>query len=83
MRRFLTVEDIQRAGATREIVVDEETLVTPQAAEAAEAAGIVIKTPGSPYFSTCIACIGQPFRSELVRTSRSSTKTTNCGHSIL
>jgi len=49
MRRFLTVEDIQRAGATREILVDEETLVTPQAREAAEAAGIAIRTPGGAW----------------------------------
>ena len=42
-RRFLTAEDVLRANA-REILVDESTLVTPQAQEAALAAGILIKT---------------------------------------
>ena len=40
-RRFLTVEDVHRANAG-EIVVEEGTVVTPQALEAAEGAGIVI-----------------------------------------
>jgi len=42
-RRFLTVEDVHRANAS-EIVVEEGTVVTPQALEAAEQAGIVIRT---------------------------------------
>ena len=42
-RRFLTVEDVHRANAG-EIVVEEGTVVTPQALEAAEQAGIVIRT---------------------------------------
>ncbi len=45
MRRFLTVEDVHREGAQKkEILVDVGTLVTPQALEAAEAAGISIRT---------------------------------------
>lgn len=42
-RRFLTAEDVHRANAA-EIVVEEGTVVTPQALEAAEGAGIVIRT---------------------------------------
>lgn len=42
-RRFLTAEDVARAG-TSEIVVDESTVVTPQALEAAAAAGIAVVT---------------------------------------
>jgi ACT domain-containing protein len=42
-RRFLTAEDVQRADGN-EIVVDESTVVTPQASEAARAAGITIRT---------------------------------------
>lgn len=42
-RRFLTAEDVRRAG-TAEIVVDEATVVTPQALEAAQAAGVVIRS---------------------------------------
>ena len=42
-RRFLTAEDVHRANAL-EIVVEEGTVVTPQALEAAEQAGIVIRT---------------------------------------
>lgn len=42
-RRFLTAEDVRRAGA-REILVDRETVVTPQAIEAAAAAGVSIRT---------------------------------------
>jgi ACT domain-containing protein len=44
-RRFLTAEDVRRANAA-EIVIEEGTVVTPQALEAAEAAGIAI-TSGS------------------------------------
>jgi len=48
-RRFLTAEDVRRAGAS-EIVVEDGTIVTPQALEAAQAAGIAIKrdTDGFP-----------------------------------
>lgn len=44
-RRFITVEDIRRAGSG-ELLVDSETLVTPQALEAAQAAGVVIRNAG-------------------------------------
>jgi ACT domain-containing protein len=51
--RFLTAEDVRRAGAgpqgTREIVVDASTVVTPQALEAAQGAGIAIRTASGPY----------------------------------
>lgn len=47
-RRFLTAEDVRRAGAS-EIVVDEGTVVTPQAQEAAELAGIAIRTGAGPW----------------------------------
>lgn len=46
-RRFLTVEDLRRAmerGAAGEIVVEEGTIVTPQAQEEAQRIGIAIKT---------------------------------------
>jgi len=42
-RRFLTAEDVRRRGGP-EIVVDESTVVTPQAQEAAREAGIAIRT---------------------------------------
>ena len=42
-RRFLTAEDVQRANAP-EILVEEGTIVTPQALEAAVAAGVAIRT---------------------------------------
>ena len=42
-RRFLTAEDVLRE-ASNEIMVDETTVVTPQALEAAEANGIQIRT---------------------------------------
>lgn len=41
-RRFLTAEDVRRA-TTNELVVDEDTLVTPQALETAEASGVTIR----------------------------------------
>jgi ACT domain-containing protein len=41
-RRFLTADDVHRAG-TKEIVVDADTVVTPHALEAASAAGIAIR----------------------------------------
>jgi ACT domain-containing protein len=47
-RRFLTADDVRRANG-REIVVDAETLVTPQALEAAQAAGVAIRTMSGPY----------------------------------
>lgn len=47
-KRFLTAEDV-RGASSREIVVDEHTLVTPQAQEAAAQAGIVIRTAGGPW----------------------------------
>jgi ACT domain-containing protein len=40
-RRFLTSEDVRRAGG-REIVVDESTVVTPQAQDEAERLGVAI-----------------------------------------
>ena len=42
-RRFLTAEDVRRLGGP-EIVVEETTVVTPQALESAHIAGIVIRT---------------------------------------
>ena len=47
-RRFLTAEDVRHAGGP-EILVDESTVVTPQALEAAHAAGITIKTASGAY----------------------------------
>jgi len=47
-RRFLTVEDIRLAPG-HEIVVDAGTVVTPQALEAAEAAGIAIRSPDGAW----------------------------------
>lgn len=48
-RRFVTVEDVRRAGAG-ELVIDDETIVTPQAEEAAAASGLTIRTAGgAPY----------------------------------
>ncbi|MEX1024071.1 MAG: ACT domain-containing protein [Planctomycetota bacterium] len=47
-RRFLTAEDVARAAGT-EIVVEPETLVTPQAEELAASRGMVIRTPSGPY----------------------------------
>ncbi|MDA1265308.1 MAG: ACT domain-containing protein [Planctomycetota bacterium] len=47
-RRFITAEDVRRSGG--EIVVDAETVVTPQALEAAAAAGVAIRQAGGqPY----------------------------------
>ena len=46
--RFLTAEDVRRAGS-REIVVDAGTVVTPQALAAAHGAGIAIRTASGPY----------------------------------
>lgn len=47
-RRFLTAEDVRRAQGG-EIVVDESTVVTPQALETAQAAGIRIRTGRAEY----------------------------------
>ena len=47
-RRFLTAEDVRRLGGPR-IQLDGETVVTPQAAEAAAAAGIELAGPAGAY----------------------------------
>lgn len=47
-RRFLTAEDVRRANAA-EIVVEEGTVVTPQALEVAAAAGIAIRAGGGAW----------------------------------
>jgi ACT domain-containing protein len=47
-RRFLTAEDVRRAVGN-ELVVDETTVVTPQALETAQAAGIRIRTARGDY----------------------------------
>ena len=50
-RRFLTVEDLRRMSAqSTEIVIDGETLVTPQAQQFAAENGLSIRTgTGGPY----------------------------------
>jgi hypothetical protein len=47
-RRFVTVEDLRRVSG-RELLVEEDTIVTPQALEAAQAAGIAIRTRSGAY----------------------------------
>ena len=47
-RRYLTVEDVQRAEGN-EILVEDDTVVTPQALEVAESAGIAIRTSSGAY----------------------------------
>ena len=47
-RRFLTAEDVRRLGGPR-IQLDGETVVTPQAAEAAASAGIELVGPAGAY----------------------------------
>ncbi len=47
-RRFLTAEDVRRLGGP-EIHLDGDTVVTPQAAEAAAAMGIRIAGPAGAY----------------------------------
>ncbi len=48
-RRFITAEDVRRAQGG-ELIVDENTVVTPQALEVAQAAGVVVRTvAGQPY----------------------------------
>ncbi|MEZ5975206.1 MAG: hypothetical protein R3E96_10305 [Planctomycetota bacterium] len=44
-RRFITVEDIRRVGQGP-LVVDADTIVTPQAQLAAQSAGIEIRLAG-------------------------------------
>lgn len=47
-RRFLTADDVRRLGGPT-IVVDAETVVTPQALETAHAAGIEIRSGSGAY----------------------------------
>ncbi len=47
-RRFLTAEDVRRSKGA-EIVVDDDTVVTPQALEVAQAAGITVRTGAWAY----------------------------------
>lgn len=47
-RRFLTADDVRRASGA-EIVVDAQTLVTPQALEVAQSMGINIRTASGAY----------------------------------
>jgi ACT domain-containing protein len=47
-RRFLTAEDVRRAGGS-EILVDDGTVVTPQAQEVAAASGVTIRTGRGAY----------------------------------
>lgn len=47
-RRFLTVEDLRRLK-TNDVVIDADTIVTPQALEHARASGITISTGTSAY----------------------------------
>ena len=47
-RRFLTAEDVRRAGG-QEIIVDETTVVTPQAQEVASSMGVEIRTGSGAY----------------------------------
>jgi ACT domain-containing protein len=48
MPRFLTSDDVRRAQS-REIVVDEGTVVTPQALDVAREAGITIRAANGSY----------------------------------
>ena len=47
-RRFLTAEDVRRSKGA-EIVIDESTVVTPQALEVAQSAGVTIRTGSGAY----------------------------------
>jgi ACT domain-containing protein len=47
-RRFLTAEDVRRAGGG-ELVVDADTVVTPQAQEVARSLGVQIRTGAGAY----------------------------------
>jgi predicted amino acid-binding ACT domain protein len=48
-RRFITAEDVRRADSG-ELIVDAETVVTPQALEAAAAAGVVLRHAGGEAY---------------------------------
>jgi ACT domain-containing protein len=48
MTRYLTADDVRRAQG-REIVLDEATLATPQALDAARELGIELRTGGGAY----------------------------------
>jgi ACT domain-containing protein len=48
-RRFITAEDIRRVGSG-ELVVEPQTVVTPQALEAARAVGVVLKGANGSAF---------------------------------
>ncbi len=50
-KRFLTAEDLRRAieRGGRELLVDEATVVTPQALEAAQSLGIALRTKAGDY----------------------------------
>jgi ACT domain-containing protein len=53
-RRFLTVEDLHRLcekGGTREIAVEEGTVVTPQALEEAARMGVAIRTGSAAAYT--------------------------------
>lgn len=47
-RRFITAEDVRRAHGG-ELIIDESTVVTPQAAAVAEASGVTLRTASGPY----------------------------------
>ena len=47
-RQYLTAQDIERAGGS-EIVISSDTVVTPQALEMAQSAGITIRTDSGAY----------------------------------
>jgi ACT domain-containing protein len=47
-RRWVTAEDV-RAAAGAEIVVDADTIVTPQALEIAESLGVTLRTASGAY----------------------------------
>ncbi|MFO1009621.1 MAG: ACT domain-containing protein [Planctomycetota bacterium] len=47
-RRFITVDDLVRLNA-REVVLDADTIVTPQALDHARAQGITLRTSGGGY----------------------------------
>lgn len=49
-KRFLTADDVRRLGGPT-IVVDRETVVTPQALETAAAAGITIRAEGGGAYT--------------------------------
>jgi len=49
-RRFITAEDVRRAHGG-ELIIDANTVVTPQALEVAEATGVVVRTPGGQAYA--------------------------------